>query len=474
MTSSSLSTLLTLSTSSCLSNLSMPRLVRHLRPVLMFLLVALAATVAKAQTDVAGREASGAGAALSKVASDSIDLRSFPMVGQEPKPNHRVLASQSYATTATVQDAAESILQSLVDSGWTRSADTMISDAYASATLTRDGYVLSLSVTPSGEAGRVAVNLANHGNLDLKSLTLPDGCEEVFASPVMLMVRHKAGADEIRQQIAGMLADARWEPMGNAGGAIYVRKDGVKLSINVQAAPGFGGETSIQIMAEQLSYDLPLPPGASGVQYTDAIASLRFDHAGPMAEVVDFYRAALGQSGWQPTTENPVKIGFRDHLIFRNAAKEMLELEMQAVDGMTRVGVQFTDAEEVADEDRRASELAAAMKAKAEAEKVVPEVSIRLPASAKFTKKGEKQIDFAVKGGRAKDFSQALTKSLEADGWKATVNVAEAVAGDIDFEKDGKRLQLAYTDTGFLAPEVSLSIFGKGKLVVVAPAAGSK
>jgi hypothetical protein len=411
---------------------------------------------------------------VSKVASDSIDLRSFPMVGAEPKANHRVLASQSYATTDMVQNAAESILQSLGDSGWTQSSDTVISDAYASATLTRNGYVLSLSVTPSGEPGRVAVNLANHGNVDLKSIPLPDGCDEVFASPVTLMLRRKGGADETRKQIAGMLADARWEPLGDAGGSIYVRKDGVKLLVNVQSAPGFDGDTSIQIMTEQLSYDLPLPSGASGVQYSDAIGSLRFDRVGPTDEVVDFYLAALGRAGWEATTEDPIKIGFRDHMIFRNAAKEMLELEMHTVDEMTRVALTFTGAEEVAAADQRARELAAAMKSKAEAEKVVPDVSVRLPSSAKVAKKDEQQIDFAVKNGRGREFARALTKSLEADGWKATVNVAEAVAGDIDFEKDGKRLQLSYTDTGFLAPEVSLSVFGKGKLVVVSPAEGAK
>jgi hypothetical protein len=320
----------------------------------------------------------------------------------------------------------------------------------------------------------VAVNLANHGNVDLKSIPLPDGCDEVFASPVTLMLRRKGGADETRKQITGMLADARWEPLGDAGGSIYMRKDAVKLLVNVQSAPGFDGATSIQIMAEQLSHDLPLPSGASGVQYSDAIGSLRFDHVGPTDEVVDFYLAALGQAGWEATTEDPIKIGFRDHMIFRNAAKELLELEMQTVDEMTRVALTFTGAGEAAAADQRASELAAAMKSKAEAEKVVPDVSVRLPSSAKVAKKDEQQIDFAVKNGRGREFARALTKSLEADGWKATVNVAEAVAGDIDFEKDGKRLQLSYTDTGFLAPEVSLSVFGKGKLVVVSPAEGAK
>ena len=451
------------------TRLSTPRGLNRLAQALVFLLAAWGPVIAAAQ-----EETTRSASTVSKVASDSIDLRSFPMVGGEPKPNHRVLASQSYTTTAMVQGAAESIVKSLVDSGWAKTPDTVISDAYASATFTRNGYVLSLTVTPSGEAGRVAVNLANHGNVDLKSIPLPDGCDEVFASPVMVMLRCKSGADETRKQIAGMLADARWEPLGDAGGSIYVRKDGVKLLVNVQSAPGFDGDTSIQIMTEQLSHDLPLPPGAVGVQYSDAIGSLRFDHVGPIGEVVGFYRATLGQAGWQATTEDPIKIGFRDHMIFRNAAKELLELEMHSVDEMTRVALTFTGSEEVAAADQKAGELAAAMKAKAEAEKVVPEVSVRLPASAKVAKKGEKQIDFAVKNGRGRDFARALTQSLEADGWKATVNVAEAVAGDIDFEKDGKRLQLSYTDTGFLAPEVSLSVFGKGKLIVVTAAAGAK
>jgi len=402
-----------------------------------------------------------------EVAAKAIDLSALAMVGKEPNENHLTLASQSYTTRSSVADAATEIIKTLVSQGWKEEAGTAVSEAYASAMLSKNRFVLSVAVMPASEAGRVAVNLTNHGNLDLKKVPLPRGSEVVFASPIMGLYRSSMPVAEAREYCLASLKEIGWKPYGEVGDSISMKLNAVKLSLNFMQAAGFDGQTAIQISSEQMSADLLLMPGAVAVQHTDSLATLRFDSPKSQDEVADYYRAELAKSGWKATTDAPVKIDFRNHWIFRNPNKEMLELQLQSVDELTRVALKYSSAESVEQQSQRASELAAAKQKELQMSQVVPSIELKLPATLKIAKTTDKEIQFKVAAGMARNLAKTLTAALQAEQWKATVNVADSLVGSIDYQKGDHRLQLSYTDTGFLAPEVTLSIFGKGKLVVV-------
>jgi len=402
-----------------------------------------------------------------EVAAKVIDLSALAMVGKEPSANHLTLASQSYTTQSSVADAATEIIKTLASQGWKEAAGTAVSEAYASATLSKDRFVLSVAVMPASEAGRVAVNLTNHGNVDLKQVPLPRGSEVVFVSPIMRLYRSSMPVAQAREYCLASLKEIGWQPYGEVGDSISMKFNAVKLSLNLMQAAGFDGQTAIQISSEQMSSDLLLMPDAVAVQHNDSLATLRFDSSKSQDEVADFYRAELVNSGWKATTDAPVKIDFRNHWIFRNPAGSMLELQLQSVDELTRVALKYSSAEAVHQQSQRASELADAKQKQLQMSQVVPNIELKLPATLEIAKKTDNEIQFTVAAGMARNFAKTLTAALQADQWKATVNVADNLVGSIDYEKGDHHLQFSYTDTGFLAPEVTLTLFGKGKLVVV-------
>ena len=67
-----------------------------------------------------------------------------------------------------------------------------------------------------------------------------------------------------------------------------------------------------------MSADLPAPADAQQLQYADVNAQLFFDTGATQQEIADFYRKAMGKSGWKATTDSPIKIDFKHEMIFRN------------------------------------------------------------------------------------------------------------------------------------------------------------
>ncbi len=119
-------------------------------------------------------------------------------------------------------------------------------------------------------------------------------------------------------------------------------------------------------------------------------------------KTIEFYINELGKNGWKPTTDKVIRIGFHDHLIFRNPEKELIDLEIYEVEGVTRVTLEHDSAEEVERKDAEAKKMAANAKKKMEDAKILPKVTIYIPQEFKFkeTKKGT--LEFAVKPGTAR------------------------------------------------------------------------
>jgi hypothetical protein len=252
----------------------------------------------------------------------------------------RGLATLTYLAPAKVKDAAEYHRQKLTALDWTELPNTAVTDEYASATFARDGYKLSLMIMPySGteKPGHVAVSLINHGNIDTQKLPTPPGSKPLYTTPVSSAYLCDLPVDDARQAVATLLRENQWQPYGSAGDTRDYKQNAVKLSARVMAAPAQQGKTVIDYSTLLMSADLPAPPEATRVQYSDAPTQLSLDLPGTVADAVAYYKKALTDRGWTATTENPIKDGFKQFLVFRNDAHDMLDLEITLVDDTPRI-----------------------------------------------------------------------------------------------------------------------------------------
>jgi len=171
--------------------------------------------------------------------------------------------------------------------------------------------------------------------------------------------------------------------------------------------------------------------------------------------------------------DHMVDVDEKPTMIFRNPGKDMLTLAATGVlSGKLLFSVRFQSAAEIAERDRKRKEAAPKLRAAAEAEAAkeakeaaelaernkVPKVAVTLPADAKDVKQTNDSIKFTVGKGKAKAAVESFRKQFRDAGWKEDVASLERMAGTLLFSKgDGQRVNITYSDTGFMPTEVSLS-----------------
>src|SRR5207247_7140382 len=217
---------------------------------------------------------------------------------------------------------------------------------------------------------------------------------------------------------------------------------------------------------------IPAPQDVDDLRYGDAPPELTFAAAKQDA-IVDFYRKPLAAAGWKSTMDHMVDVDNKPTMIFRNPAKDMITLSMPYVYGdKLGVSVRFQSAGETAALDRRLKEAAPKLRAAAEAKEAkeakeaaelaeknkVPTVAVTLPADAKVVKETKDSIKFTVGKGKAKAAVESFRTQFREAGWKEDVASMAAMAGTLLFSKEGgQRVNITYSDTGFMPSEVSLS-----------------
>ena len=387
-----------------------------------------------------------------------LDPRALPLAeGAEP-PQYRNVAGFSYRAAGAVTGVFAFHRKQLTDRSWSESPGGFVSDQSANGTFTRDGFSVSLTVFPAGKPGTVSVLLTNHGNVDLNSLPVPPGVKPFFGGPVSASFLTETPVAKAADGCRTSLLAKGWQPYGSAGDTQFFKQNAVRLAVRVSSAPAQGGKTVIDYSTTLMSVDLPAPADADGLQYADATTQLLFDTKTSAADVAGFYRTALAAAGWAATTAAPVKVGFKDALIFRNPQKDMLTLEVYKVADKNRVSLKHQSAAEVADVERR---LDAKAEQRAMAKnKPAPRLSLSLPRGATDVERTKTRIEFKVASGKAKAVVAAWRTSFATDGWKEDVTVLEDVAGSLSFTKGGQRLTVVYADTGVVPAEITVQAAG--------------
>jgi len=393
-----------------------------------------------------------------------LDLTKFSPVDPANENGTMVVASQSYSSTATVSAAAKKVQQQFLQAGWKELDGSTFTDQYASATFQKSGFTVSVSVMPGNASAPSTVNINNHGNVNLKTLPKPAGAIEVYAFPTSIMLMTDASVDETGAQYKKLFAENGWELFGETTVSFFVKKNAVLLQVMVSSAPAQQGKTTIQITSNQMSVDLPAPPDVEGLQYSDTSGQLSFDSAKTQTEWVDWFKNKLGETGWKATTENPLKIDFREYLIFRNPAEELIEVSFSKFEEKTRINVQYQTAAQVAEEDRKAKEFAAKKLAENAAEqerKMNPEkISIVAPVGATAVAETPKQIEFSTASGTAKAALATWLVTWESEGWALKKIADENQLGEYELTKGETRISAGFVDPGFIPGSITVTLNG--------------
>jgi hypothetical protein len=396
-----------------------------------------------------------------------LDLTAFPLLEGAKEPSNREVARLSYNAASDCKTAFEFQRKTLIGLKWTELPGSMVTDQYATGTFTRDGFIASVSTAPyrdPKQPGMVNVQIMLHGNVDLAKLPIPADLKPTYGGPQLAMYTTDAPVAKTAEACTRLLVAAGWLPYGKAGDTQFFKQNAVRLTVTVMPAPAQGGKTSVSFSSEQLSADVPAPAETVQLQYSDSTRQVLFDTKQTRDEIVAFYRKTLAGAGWKATTDNTIKIDWKNVLIFRNPAKDMLTLEMYFVEDekVLRVIADYDSAAEVAALEKRLDEQAAAAKKKRELEEntPLPKLTIALPPGANLIEETKSRLEFTFASGRAKAAAEAIRKGLKDADWKEEIITADAMIGEITFKKDKQELSLSYVDPGIIPAEFTLKATG--------------
>jgi hypothetical protein len=403
-------------------------------------------------------------------AAKVLDLSTLPLMeGAKPLESPQV-ANLFYLATGDVKTAFEFNRKALVAQGWKELPNSSVTEQ-SSGMFSRNGFIVFVSVTPSGD-GSLQVRLLNQGNVKPGKLPVPPNAKAVYVGDSTAMYETAAAVPATADAIRNVFVAQGWVPYGDAGDTAVFKQNANLATVTVSSAPAQGGKTMIQYSNQLISADIPAPPNVEDLRYVDEPPELTFATANQDA-IVDFYRKTLASAGWKSTMDKMVDVDEKPTMIFRNPAKDMLTLAASGVlQDKLLFSVRFKSAAEIAERDRKIKELAPKIRAAAEAKAAkeakeaaelaeknkVPKVAVTLPADAKDVKQTNDSIKFTVGKGKAKAAVESLRTQFRDAGWKEDVASLERMAGTLLFSKgDGQSVNITYSDTGFMPTEVSLS-----------------
>lgn len=396
-----------------------------------------------------------------EAAAAVLSLETLPLVAGAETPSNRCLAGLSYQAKSTIKEGFAFHKKQLEARGFSELPNATVTDEYASSTFGKDGFRIAVAVMPfygKPGSGQIGITLQNLGNVELGSLPVPAGVKPLYEFPATRALLTDLTPDEAAAKVGELFTSDGWERYGSAGDVQFFRKNAVRVTAQVAAAPAQQGKTAITYTAELLSAELPAPPDATRVQYSDSTKQLSIDTPATADQVVDYYRDRLAPTGWKATTDRPVVDRFQSFLIFRNPAGELLELTLAEVDELRRVKLRHQSAAEVEAESLKAKALAEAAKMKKDAPN--PKVTIELPVGAKVGEPTARSIEFTVAAGSARALVISLGKTLTAEGWKESVSSLDPMAGALGFTKGRGSISIDYIDIGLGPAEISITGIG--------------
>ena len=108
-----------------------------------------------------------------------LDLSTFPLMDDAKPLESPQVANLFYLVTGDVKTAFEFNRKALVAQGWKELPNSSVTDQSASGMFSRSGFVVFVTVTPSGD-GSLQVRLLNQGNVKPGKLPVPPNAKPVY------------------------------------------------------------------------------------------------------------------------------------------------------------------------------------------------------------------------------------------------------------------------------------------------------
>lgn len=444
-----------------------------------------APAIAKPATAKPATLAKPAEPATPEGAAKVLDLRTFPLMEGAKVGGIHTLAILMYEAKGTPQAAFEFQRRELTKKGFKELPGGYTSAETNSGHFTKDGFIVAVSSSPGYDPAKKdwsSVTLVNSGNVDLQKLPVPPGVKPFHPQPTEASYTTTAKPVETAAACRKLLLAAGWEPYGQTGpdanqpgsSMEYFKRNGIKLQSWIMTTPADGGKTLIRYSTDLLSADLPAPPGTDDPDYNDTQKTLRFAAAADKSDaIIAFYQQRLTKMGWKATTDKPIVDDQKNtkFLIFRNAAKELLSLDLDEYEDKVEVELYHQTAAELAEEERLAKEHAEKEKlAEAERNKKFT-VRVPLPAEAEnLDKVSERTIEFELATGSGPKALAALRDHYVKEGWSEEEGTEfEKNTGDMEMKKGDLSLDFSYFDTGIT--DASIRVSGSFNVVLETVAA---
>ena len=447
-----------------------------------------------------------------------LDLRTQALPEGATFGGARQLGALNYSVKGDLKSAFKYQQQQLTKAGWKELPGTQIVATSCSGMFQKSGFVVSVMCFDAG--GMSQVVLSNFGNLQLSKVPVVKGAKSVFANEASANFSVAMKPAEAAAATRKLLIDAGWEPFGSLSNppdleTLTFKRNAVQLSTFISASQVEKGSSGLMYSASVISVDIPAPTNAEKLIYADHSKTLEFETSDDHETVAKFYRQRLAKQGWKPTTEQLIKQEDEYHRpfvtqVFRNDAKDILTLNLDAKEGQSRAKLAHLTGVEVAAIEKRQKEAAmklvaqnkadeAAQKAKptarpksdladsiekaaedaiAEALKGIPSkkgaaagndkakdkdaVSVPIPDSAKkVTQTSGNVLQVKFPGGKGESAATIIRDQLLAAGWEAEDgDKLDKTSGNVPFTKAGKTLTMTYVDAG--VGDVNLMLIGIG------------
>ena len=461
--------------------------------------------------DDSAREAATVAAAI-KV----IDLRSFALPAGAVVEGVRQSGMVNYSIKADPKKAFQTQQQQFLKLGWKELPGTMAEPAYGVGLFQKSNFVVSVTTSDAGmpdQPGMSRVSIINFGNIRPGKLPVVPGAKSLFANDANALYVTDLKLTAAIETMRKLLLAAGWEPYGSTGSGqdnmlLTFKRNAIQVTAFIGVAPAQGGKTSIQLGTMQLSADIPAPADAVQLQYVDEQKTLRFESPGEFTDVAKFYQQTLARQGWKSTTEELVTQtdDFKrptGMLVFRNAARDLMSLDLHQREGRTQVLLTHQTADEFAAAEKRAKAAAQLLVAEREkeaanaAKKPMPtdaadaiealankaladalggkaaktgkttkgnkdSVLIAIPEKAgKVSQPSDNVLQIKVAAGTGKAAAERIRDQLVAAGWKIDGDDdLDKDSGNLTFKKGAQQISLNYVDTGIL--DVNLMLIGIG------------
>ncbi|MBC7815945.1 MAG: hypothetical protein IAG10_03495, partial [Planctomycetaceae bacterium] len=440
-----------------------------------------------------------------------LDLRTFTLPEGAVVESSRTVGEVSYETKADPKKAFQIQQQQFVKLGWKELPGSMAEAEYGTGQFQKSNYVVSVSTTNSGKPGVSRVSIFNMGNVRASKLPVVKGAKSLFANETSAMYSTDMKLADAIETTRKLLIDAGWEPYGEAGNTtenmqLMFKRNAIQISAFIGVAPAQGGKTSIQMSTLQLSADIPAPANAKQLNYTDMHKTLRFESSDKYDNIAKFYQQSLAKKGWKPTTENLITASdnFKRQTgmqVFRNAAKDIITLDLEPQLDHALVKVSHLTAEEYAEVERKAKEAAQKLVAEREkaatksaAKKPMPadgtpsfedlanqaianalngkdakaakgskdKVGIPIPEKAKkVSQTGDNVLQIKVAAGKGQAAAEFIRDQLVAADWKVDDDAdIDDTSGNVTFKKGSQQITLTFVDTKLA--DVNLMVIGIG------------